>query len=261
MSKMIALAAGLVVVSGAAMARPSSDYSSFEAVIPAGSVRGTTFVENFEAFNLGAAVPQFGWGSQFADNFSIVNSGVAGFGSRTAEHFSDASGFAGFEIISPTFASTDNIAADIRINNVGATGTGTLYQFVSQNTGAALVNTRINFNANGTIEALQAVGGVGVFSATSGSWSFGETFRIGVEVLNDGTLNIYQNNSLIFTGTDIVHAIQGASSGLDSMAIWAANTVAQGNDTLWLDNIGAIPAPGAAALMGLAGLAGLRRRR
>jgi hypothetical protein len=262
MTKVIISAAALAIVAGAASADrlPSQSVNSLEAVsISQSTLRGPGYTENFEAFSLGGG-EQFGWTSAFPPNFTIENSGVPGFGARTAQHFSDVSDVAGFEIISPNFVAQGNIAADIQINDVGPAGTS-LYQFVTVDTVAGFFNTRINFNSNGTIEALQAVGGVGVFAATTGSWTAGQQFRIGVEVLGDGTLNVYQNNSVIFTGVDIAFALTGANNGIDNVRIFAANTSLEGNDTLWLDNIGAIPAPGAAAVFGLAGLAGLRRRR
>lgn len=261
MTKMIISASALAIVAGAASADRVGSLSvdalsatpiSFQA--PRGM-----YSENFEGFALGSGI-QNGWNSAFAPNFTIVDTGIAGFGQRTAQHMSDESGFSGIEVRSPIFGPQSSIAADIRINDMGPVGTS-LYQLVTIGSGSTTFNTRLNFNSDGTIEALQAVGGVGVFAMTTGSWSAGQVTRIGIEALGNGALNIYQDNSLIFSGLDINFVINGSASGIGELGIWALNDAATGADTMYLDNLAAIPAPGAAAVLGLAGLAGFRRRR
>jgi hypothetical protein len=261
MKNMLVSSAALAMIAGAASANqlPSTSVNSLraEATTNLTSPRGPGYTENFESFTLGNP-NQAGWTGTL--NVAIVDSGVPGFGARTAATTSSGSGLGAFEFRSPTVGVQSSLAADVLINDAGALGT-TLFQLLTVDSVGGFFNTRINFNSDGSIEALQAVGGVGVFAATTGSWAVGQTTRVGVEVLGDGTLNVYQDNSVIFTGVDINFAIGGASNGVDSIGNFSLNDAGTGADVMLMDNIGAIPAPGVAAVFGLAGLAGLRRRR
>lgn len=225
------------------------------------ATRGVSFSENFDGFALGSGI-QNGWTGFFgapSDGFNIVSTGFAGFGAASAQHNADASGFAGYEISSPVFAAeTGGLFADV-IMNPGAAAS--LYQFVTVGN-VNTFNTRINFEADGTINALQAVGGVGAFQPTTGTWSAGVATRLGVVVPGDGTLQIIQDGNVIFTGIDIPFALGNASTGVQQFRVYSANTVAGVGANFIVDNINStVPAPGALALGGLGLLAAARRRR
>lgn len=211
-------------------------------------------IENFETFTVGG-FPSGGWTSNFDPNFSITDTNTIG-GVRSWLHTSDDSGFAdtGF---SPTFSEAHGIvAADIRITGAS------VYQFNTASTSGGSYNTRINFNTNGTIDALQVVGGVGQFFPTTGTFTPGTTFQIAIETLPGGALNVYKDGVNIFTGTEINFALSGVGNGIGQALQFAGNT-AGGGGTMMIDNVTntIVPAPASLALLGLGGLVGSRRRR
>ncbi len=220
--------------------------------------RGVSYSENFETFPLGTGIVN-GWTApSFIGNSFVVDHPKASFATRSMQHVSDDSGVAGFEMAGPQFAiETGVLNADVIISN-----NTSLYQMITVNNTSGFFNTRLNFETNGTIRALQAVGGVGVFSNTTGAWTPGVTTRIGIEVPGDGSLTVWQDGAVIFTGVDIPFALGNPSLGISQFTTFAANAAAAAMPTMTVDNINMqIPAPGALALFGAAGLAGLRRRR
>lgn len=256
-----AFAATLVVGTGAALAddaRSPFDPTNFFSQSSGNPAlfTGTALDENFETFTPGV-FPQNGWTSNFDPNFTFTTGPTIN--GVSWRHTSDASGVADFGF-APTIAPPQFglFEYDFQLNS-----NGTVYGNSPVNSVDGLINTRLLYNADGTIDALQAVGGAGVFSDTTGTWTSGVTMRMGVEVLADGTLNVYQNGALIFSGTDIPFALNGASTGIDTFQFESFNDAAgSSNDFALMDNfVTAVPEPGSMALLGLGGLALLRRRR
>lgn len=203
---------------------------------------GVSYTENFETgFTLGPGCNQNGWTCAATQQFQIVNSGIAGFGSFSARSTSNGSGTAVAGVMrSPIFTlETGRIEADLVISdNVSLT------QFTSVNTlaGAGFFNTRVNFEANGAINVLQISGPppctTGVFSPTTGTWTPGVKFRIGVEVLPGNVLRVYKDGVQIFSGIDIAqHCSDGDPDiGINQIRDFHSN-VAGSTTTFTLDNV------------------------
>ena len=219
------------------------DSTRVEDLANTGGQDGVNIVQNFETFTLGAGCNQNGWTGFCAAGVGFLIEDVSGthptFGIRTAKHQSDGSAVTGFEIVSPINATMETgiVAADIKISD-----SASLYQFVPVNTVAAFFNTRVNFNVNGTIEALQISGvppcTTGVFAPTSATWTANTVMRIAVQVPGDGTLKIYKNGTQIFNGHDIAAfcAAAGTAQGINQVRIFAANAAGAATNLL-LDNI------------------------
>jgi len=235
-----ALCTTAFVQTSAADTRQSAPIDSVKApgaILGSGGIAGVSYQEDFESgYVLGPGCDQNGWTGYCGpepDGFYIVNDSDPAFGNFSARHSMDGSTITGYEVVSPTFTlETGLIEADIRI----ADTTG-LYQFITMNSSTNFFNTRINFESNGTITALQAADCVtGTFAATTGTWTPGVRTRIGVEVTPAGVLHIYQDGALIFTGHDIsAHCSPGQPVGIGQVRIWADN--ASATNSLTLDNI------------------------
>lgn len=221
---------------------------------PVGQIttEGIGFFEDFEGFALGSAT-QLGWGTNTG---TIIDSGIAGFGSRTASVNFDPAG-AGF-VVSPDFGAPTFglIAADV----VATADDGSTYAFETDHVDSGTINTRVLFNPGGSIDVVQVSGGAGVIVATTGSWSAGVATQIGIEVLAGNMLNVYQDGALIFSGHDIVQELAVGGGGLDTIV---GVHFGGGQGSFLIDNVTdqLVPGPGAMALFGVAGLAATRRRR
>ncbi len=252
---MAALAMAAFPAAFASAGEVSNLITSVQMIAPAPTtqpVEGVGFFEDFEGFALGGA-GQFGW---LTNTGTIVNSGVGGFGSRTASA-NVAAGAVGF-VASPDFGASSFglIAADL----VATVDDGTTYGFETDHIDSGTINTRVLFQPGGGIDVVQIVAGAGAVISTSGSWAAGVSTQIGIEVLAGNMLNVYQDGSLIFSGHDIVQELAVGAGGLDRIV---GGNFGGGNGSLLIDNITdqLIPAPGALALFGMAGFAATRRRR
>lgn len=108
-----------------------------------------------------------------------------------------------------------------------------------------LVNTRLRFHLDGTIDALQSIGHTPTFVDTGATWTSGATMRIGVEVGADGALRVYQDDALIFTGHDIA-GVEGADpTGIGRFSI--VGNYLNTEDFVMIDNV-LVPTPGGIAL-------------
>ncbi len=125
------------------------------------------------------------------------------------------------------------------------TGTRGLYQLVPLNLyeGEYYASTRISFEPDGRITAGQRSTYCGGFEfhQTAGSWRPGERTRVAIEVPGNGTLNLYQDGELIFSGYDSVYWCEGRPGPITGVAVWSSNegrgTFDGIGETLTLDNI------------------------
>jgi hypothetical protein len=254
----IALTAGVVMLSDAASAQkapsraraglsPTDTRLPSYMIAPEGGIAGVSFSENFEAFTPGPGCDQFGWagfcgpaGDQVVFEIEANTPPDVTLGARSAVYNSEGSSIAFFDIQSPIFTlEPGRTDADITISD-----TSTLYQMVPVNNGAGFFNTRVHFELDGTIQALQVTDPactVGVFAATTATWTPGVRMRIGVET--DGTtLSIYKDGSVIFTGTDInSFCAPVAPAGIDQILFFSDNLTL--GSRMQIDNI----APGGGA--------------
>ncbi len=224
---------------------------------------GVSFTDNFEGYAPGPLAGQGGWFAGFDANM-IVSSNNPISGNNSGRHVSDGSAFGGIEVNSPLFPGEFGvIAADIVIN-----GGGSLYQIGTGGGGGAgtFFNTRVQFDLNGdiTVGQVNAAQTAFEFIDSGANWVVGQQMNIGIGADAAGVLTVALNGATIFTGEVTQFNLTGVGGVIDQWFIFAGNEGA-GNedgtgDTITFDNI-AVPTPGAVALVGLAGLAGMRRRR
>ena len=182
MPRSIAIVVGLLTLVAPAIAErctpPADDL--WGAGAAGGNASRASYLEDFESFAVGGLAGHQGW-SGWASNIRVIDDTPLG-GMRSARHTSDGSGFVGFEIVSPTFTPAYGVlAATLRLSGANVT-----YQFNAlgdQPTGhdGFYFNTAVQFRTDGTIAALQAAGGVGVFQDTAGTWTPGVPFQIAVD--------------------------------------------------------------------------------
>ncbi|MCI0362911.1 MAG: hypothetical protein L0Y44_00275 [Phycisphaerales bacterium] len=207
-----------------------------------GGIAGGVFEEDFESgFIYSSGCNQQGWlCGPLPSNWSIVNSGIVGFGAFSARDTPNGSGVPiSGEMQTPVFALTnDPIEADVVISN-----TASVFQLYSVNTlsgPTGFVNTRVQFEANGTITALQTnpTCTATTFNVTSGTWTPNIKMRIGFEVDVDGSVKVYKDGAMIFSGLDIAQ-ICGAGDpdeGITQLRNYNSNV---GTTTQFvLDNVG-----------------------
>ncbi|TVQ33606.1 MAG: hypothetical protein EA376_01755 [Phycisphaeraceae bacterium] len=208
---------------------------STELETPAGNVyiQGTiVYSENFEDFSLGPISGQSGWtGSGIIEETSFT-----GFGERTAvrEFFGPAPNTLGMR--SPLFPDViGSLSLDVVIEGAGARHAITPIDF-----SFPLVNTRLVFEPNGEIVALQLdpESGSGVFEPTTGSWKSGEVNRFTFEIGHQGSLTIRQNGPVIFEGTDVVSDSLGYTIGMNRLNIEHFDVT--GSTSVYIDNIEAV---------------------
>lgn len=201
------------------------------------------FVQNFETFNVGGLQNQNSWNGWAANIAVISDTPISG--TKSARHTADGSGFLGFEVVSPLFTPAYGVVAvDVRLSSADV-----LYQLSflgDQPTGNDGFHfcAAVQFVTDGTILALQAVDGAPVYMATTGTWTPRSPFQIAVEVLANGTLNIYKNAALIFTGTDITFAQTGTAGRLQRVLVWTDNALDLGGANLTFDNFTGVLSPG-----------------
>lgn len=210
-------------------------------------IAGVDFWQSFESFNLGPGGGQQGWSGAF----QIVNTGIPGLGQRTARSAAGAPGAGQFDIVSPIFTvEPGTIQADIIINN-----NSSLFQFLTVNTlaGEGFFNTRLNFEATGSIRALQIVGqppcATGTFADTTGTWTPGVKMRIGIEVLPGNVLRIYKDDVQIFQGHDIAQFCAAGDPDIGINQVRSFNSNLGTTAQMHVDNISSFSAKSCETLL------------
>ncbi len=258
---MVGMVMGLLAVP--VLAERSAASAAALGVSSATATSGTraSLFEDFESFSVGALVGQNGWGG-YGANVAVSDAGPIA-GAKSARHTSDGSEYSGLELSGPAFTPSYGIlAADICLSGMGVT-----YQFaslgdVAMTSTGTYFNTRVQFNPDGTIAALQAVGGNAVFAPTNGYWTPGVPFQIAIETAADGALTVYQNAAPIFTGTEIGFAMQGVAGQSKQYYGWTDNAPGCAGVSMTIDNFTnvLVPEPTSLGIVG-AVLTLLRRRR
>jgi hypothetical protein len=199
--------------------------------------------QNFEVgFTPGPGCGQNGWGGFCGTGvgFTIVDNGSPDpvYGQFSALHISDGSGIAGNEVIAPTSATSGEVGVlemDVQISDTLST-----YGISTAPAAGTIINTRVFFQAGGSIDILQLLPGSctqGQFVASGATWTAATTFRLGIEVDGLGELKVYKDGALIFTGDDISVACAPAGpQGIGNLSVFASN-LAGAATTLRLDNL------------------------
>jgi hypothetical protein len=262
MKAFAAFCAALLLTAGLSFGQRAVEDPAGLTAAAGSEIRGANLVENFETFPTGSltATGINGWTSTFSASHAIVDTTTIS-GIRSWRQTSDGSAFSD-TASSPTVTQDFGIiASDVRINTVGLPNVHQWNPVASTNT----FNTRISFDANGAIRALQVVAGVGAFAPTTGTWASGETFQIAVETTPAGVLRVYKNGGLIFTGQEINFALNGVAQGTNRWNGFQSNNTGSTGGTMTMDNftnqLVNVPEPTTLAAMSLIGLVGFRRSR
>ena len=230
-------------------------------VIPVADAGLRTFGEDFEAEAVGAPfTPSVsGWTSEWDPNTSIVTPGLGG-SAQAARHTSDGSGINGFELNSPDFG---NVTDERFVATIKIEGSGTRYDFVTQDTITLLFNTRVIFQPDGTIFGSRVNSAMTAFETfdTGATWTAGSEMEIGVEVSSaTGMVSVYKDGGLLYSELDTSAALGGVAGGLGQYLTFAENASLE-SATLDLDNVSVVPEPATLGLLALGGFALIRRRR
>ena len=167
-------------------------------------------------------------------------------------------GFNGFELNSPDFGNAldERLVATIMIE-----GSGSRYDFVTQDTITLLFNTRVIFQPDGSIFGSRVNSAFTAFETfdTGENWTAGSEMEIGVEVSSaTGMVSVYKDGSLLYSELDTSVALGGTAGGLGQYLTFAQNASVQ-DASLDLDNV-TVPEPATLGLLALGGLALIRRR-
>lgn len=260
MKKLLVIAALVALVASPAVAGLATSMKATSHT-PTGPVRASFF--DFEAETVGTPfTPSLsGWTSDWDPNTEIIGVGAIS-GSQSARHNSDGSAVAGNELNSPLFTATPDFYSDIRRDGAEGTGTtGSLYHWIPNNS-AGYFNTRVQLNADGSIDAAQVNTAMTafVFVPTTGSWTPGIATQIGISIdLGTGALDVLQDGGVIFSGVETNWLFTGTAAGADTYFTFSDNADV---DYLVLDDFTdiAVPEPTTLALLGLGALALIRRR-
>ncbi len=173
--------------------------------------RGSDYSEDFESFALASLDGQNGWSG--APNALVIETSASGFGSRTVRYVSDGSALFSTGISSPTLGSAQlSLSFDVAISALDSQ-----HCVETSDLDTGLLNTRLCFLADGSIEALQVAGpedDIGFFAPTTGAWSAGVVTRLTIEVDPDGSLRVLQDGASVFQGMDIASVVSGQTNGI-----------------------------------------------
>jgi hypothetical protein len=209
---------------------------------PGGGMAGVGYSENFEdgytlGLQCGGTPPSGGWtrlncpleivccpDPLFELHALAIHSGSVPAGSMTMTWSTPSFGL-----------QTGAIHADLIITDAAS-----LFQILTVNSAVGFFNTRINFEADGSIRALQVRAtpcSTGVFAATSATWTPGEKMRIGVDVEEGGVLRVYKDAVQIFEGYDIAQHCDPSNPAVGMNQLRVYNSNASVTTTLIIDNI------------------------
>ncbi len=218
-----------------------------------------SFSSGFEApaYSLGDVNGQDGWittndGTVF-DTFNVVDTFAAS-GSNSLQSLGGDGNFASKGAFRSFAGLTGgSVSWDWYYDSTTADPFGADQQIIIQSPTVGSVVTRVQrFWSSQTIRVLADDGaGAAVFfdlgfDITGDQW---QNFQLDVQP--GGAIELFINGSSVFTG-------QGFTDQIEEVAVFNDNF--PGND-FYVDNLNAVPAPGAAALLGAAGIAATRRRR
>jgi hypothetical protein len=230
----------LIVVASAVTVALAQDVRAADGnlALPRGiadDVTRASYFENFESLGAGPLVGQSGWTGWSATSAVVTNTPISG--AKSARHTSDGSGFPGFEVVSPAFTSAyGTLGLSVRLS-----GTNVTYQVdalgdVPTGRDGTYYNTAVQFTPDGRVRVLQAQGGAAVYQDASAVWQPGVAFQIAIEVLANGTLHVYKNGVVIFTGTEIGFALTGTPGRTKQFLAWTDNAVGFAGESLTFDD-------------------------
>ncbi|MBT1686559.1 Ig-like domain-containing protein [Dawidia soli] len=163
---------------------------------------GQVYATDFESFTVGDIHNQQGWRAQFA-NWTVEEANPF----SGAKHFRGlADGMGQSLSISPNVGigteEKSTVTAKVSID-----GAGTSWQIIPQSPTAALVNTRVEFSADGAIYALTTSG----YVQAAASYPTGY-FDVTIEVDRDSAyFDLYINDAKIFTGQGFTGNVEEAA--------------------------------------------------
>ncbi len=221
---------------------------ALSAIAGAAQAQVTAFNQDFESDSgFSTSVPQFSDGS---GDFFLRTGGSLSFGSFVNYNGADGDFFAGMDL-----------------DGEGATLPLSLTTDTFSISGLTDLNFSVDLaeDQDGTNEDWDDADFVDFeYSVDGGAW----TNIFSVLPIDDGTLFNQEPAIGGLAGNEITDTFQSFTAALtgvtgNTMAIRAVFQLDSGDEDLALDNItvSGVPAPGAVALLGVAGLAGMRRRR
>ncbi|WP_394750499.1 Ig-like domain-containing protein [Spongiimicrobium salis] len=159
--------------------------------------------EGFEAFAPGELNGQSGWIAAPAGTFNVAAEGAfeGAQGVTVAPNGTGAQTIALSPSITPGDQSFMTASAQLRIEGDAAN-----FEFIPQSPTAGSVNTRVRFNADGSIDVLDA--GTGAFVPTGATTPEGFfSVRISID-RDDSSLRVFINDELIHSGTGFAPLIE-----------------------------------------------------
>ncbi|MGI9543521.1 MAG: hypothetical protein ACR2MX_09695, partial [Cyclobacteriaceae bacterium] len=187
----------------------------------------TQYSTDFEDFELGDILDQQGWFARFADNW-IVSDVNPSDGSQHLRGVSDGNGPnqpATPLALSPTVPIGNEVFSSFSAR-VQLEGEGVTWEIIPQSPSAGSVNTRLRFNANGTIDVLEAT--AGNFVSVNASIPTGYfDLRIVVDRASFD-FTIYFDNVAVFSGV-------GFAGDIEQLAL--LSPMEEAGPTMDLDNI------------------------
>lgn len=267
MSKILMTTVAALALSGSAFAQ-AKDYSTSTAFIPApfaSSWRGApSLTTGFEDFAQGPINGQSGWTTFSANlNAPVVSDANPASGSqhlRITQGPGAASSFNG--AFSPDLGPITGFVSSVVSFDINMdTDAGADGIVIGQAPSQALLAWRLRFDWQGNIFVLDDLGSGLQFVDTGVQYVQGE-YRNMTVALDNVTNTI----DYFYDGNPIYSSVAGvfAATGVEQVILAGDNFYNDEFESISYDNLSllnVIPTPGSAALLGLAGLAAVRRRR